>query len=179
MSESPAGPRRSQRDKKQVKPIALGIYLPDFQHQILISLPVTPPTTGKRKRKHAETETEDNGLTSGLDDVDHADDDAASVAGGEDERDGVEEEDGEEYHAPKPKPTGSARKAKAKNPAAKPKGPPPAKKQRVTKAAVPKAPKAATRKGRKLKEGDDATFDLDQVAKDTKINADNPLFSTR
>jgi len=32
------------------------------------------------------------------------------------------------------------------------------------------------RRGRKVKEGDDA-YDAEQVAKDTKIAADNPLFS--
>lgn len=77
----------------------------------------------------------------------------------------------EDYRAPKPKP--APRKGKTKT--SKAKGPPPPKKPRVAKATGSK-PKTTVRRGRKLKEGDDA-YDAAQVAKDTKIAADNPLFS--
>jgi cohesin complex subunit SA-1/2 len=82
--------------------------------------------------------------------------------------------EGEEYRAPKPKTT--PRKAKSKM-GAKAKGPPPTKKPRVAKVTGTKPAKTTVRRARKPKEGDDA-YDAAQVAKDTKIAADNPLFST-
>ena len=81
--------------------------------------------------------------------------------------------EGDDYRAPKLK--AAPRRAKSKA-TAKTKGPPPAKKPRVAKATGSK-PKTATRRGRKPKEGENA-YDAAQVAKDTKITADNPLFST-
>ena len=84
------------------------------------------------------------------------------------------DEEGQDYHAPKPKT--APRKGKSKM-SAKTKGPPPAKKPRVAKATGSKPPKTTARRSRKPKEGDD-TYDAVQVAKDTKIAADNPLFST-
>ncbi|KAF8902622.1 hypothetical protein CPB84DRAFT_1961568 [Gymnopilus junonius] len=50
------------------------------------------------------------------------------------------------------------------------------KKPRTEKATSPKPPKVPTRRGRKPKGGDDA-YDAEQVAKDTKISPDNPLFN--
>lgn len=81
-----------------------------------------------------------------------------------------DEADEEDFHGPKPK-----RQAKS---AATPKvkGTPPAKKVRVAKATGPKTTKAIAKRGRKPKIGEDA-YDAAQVAKDTKITADNPLFS--
>jgi cohesin complex subunit SA-1/2 len=84
----------------------------------------------------------------------------------------LDEERGD-YHAPKPKT--AARKAKSKI-TAKAKGPPPAKKPRLVKATDSKPSKTTVRRAKKPKESDDA-YDAAQVAKDTKIAADNPLFS--
>jgi len=50
------------------------------------------------------------------------------------------------------------------------------KKPRGDKVKTTKTLKATTRRVRKPKEGEDA-YDANQVAKDTKISADNPLFS--
>ena len=80
-----------------------------------------------------------------------------------------------EYRSPKAKATTAGRKGKVKSPPKKKAGPS-TKKPRTEKAAMPKTLKASTRKGRKLKEGED-TYDPEQIAKDTKISADNPLFS--
>ncbi|KAK0199245.1 hypothetical protein DFS33DRAFT_1376528 [Desarmillaria ectypa] len=91
-NESPVGPRRSQRDRKQPKRIDT----------------ITNP--GKRKR------TADS----------DADEDAEAG----------EEDATEEYHAPKSK-----------------------------------------TRGRKVKDPEDALFDPEQLAKDTKINSDNPLYN--
>ncbi|KAG7442823.1 uncharacterized protein BT62DRAFT_935557 [Guyanagaster necrorhizus] len=106
-NESPAAPRRSQRDRKQPKRID------------------TITNIGKRKR------TADS----------DADEDAEAV----------EEDAAEEYHAPKPKPARKVMKPAAKKP--------------------------RTQRGRKIKDPDDALFDPEQLAKDTKINSDNPLYN--
>ncbi|KAK0498783.1 hypothetical protein EDD18DRAFT_1318874 [Armillaria luteobubalina] len=106
-NESPAGPRRSQRDRKQPKRLDA------------IS------NSGKRKR------TADS----------DADEDAD--AGGEDAT--------EEYHVPKPKP--------------------------ARKTVKPAAKKPRTQRGRKIKDPEDALFDPEQLAKDTRINSDNPLYN--
>jgi len=84
----------------------------------------------------------------------------------------VEEDEGsEDFQASKAKPK-TPRKPKAKIG-----GPPANKKPRKTKAAVPKGAKTTGRKPKKGKDGDDA-FDAMKIAKETKITADNPLFST-
>ncbi|KAK0451767.1 hypothetical protein EV421DRAFT_2075799 [Armillaria borealis] len=106
-NESPAGPRRSQRDRKQPKRIDA----------------IT--NSGKRKRT--------------------ADSDA------DEDADAGEEDATEEYHAPKPKP--------------------------ARKTAKPAAKKPRTQRGRKVKDPEDALFDPEQLAKDTKINSDNPLYN--
>lgn len=83
----------------------------------------------------------------------------------------VEDEEEEEagYQSAKPKPTkkGKAKAAPKEKSAPKPKEP---------KTTTRKTTKGTTRRGRKVKEGDDA-YDADQVARDTKIAGDNPLFS--
>ncbi|RDB23493.1 Cohesin subunit psc3 [Hypsizygus marmoreus] len=150
-SESPANspaPRRSQREKKVVKPFASV---------------VSRPSKGKRKRHESDAEEEEPAEPA-QEDVQGSPDDEA-------DDEGEEEED---YRAPKPKT--SSHKAPTKT-APKAKGQPPAKKARVAKPSGSKPTKPiATRKGRKAKEGEDA-YDAAQVAKDTKITADNPLFN--
>ena len=121
--------------------------------------------TNKGKRKRHDEDDEAPETTEPEDAQDLGEDNAGNA-----DMDGV----GEDYHATKPKTT--PRKGKSKT-TAKTKGPPPAKKPRVAKATGSKPAKPAVRRGRKLKEGDDA-YDAAQVAKDTKIAADNPLFST-
>ncbi|KAJ7595027.1 hypothetical protein C8J56DRAFT_1013025 [Mycena floridula] len=144
MSDSPAEPRRSQRDKKQPKTLST----------------VTAPAKSNRKRKHTDSDAEEEGQrTSEPDDNDgDALDDGADA--------GDEEDIGEDYASPQ---RNQGRKGKAKGTDPKPKGPPAAKKPRTGKAAPSK-------KGRKPK-ADTAFFDADQIAKDTKINSDNPLFN--
>ena len=170
MSETPAdspAPRRSQRDKKVVKPFTTGASMPKKFHIIRQNLGLNSVAgTSARKRKHNDSDTEDDTPhvteTEGVDKpVDN------------DESDADEEE--EEYHSPKSKATTAGRKGKAKSTPKKKAGPP-AKKPRTEKAAMSKTLKTSTRKGRKAKEGED-TYDPEQVAKDTKISADNPLFS--
>lgn len=82
------------------------------------------------------------------------------------------DETGEDYHTRKPRTT---RKARTKT-STKSQGVSPAKKPRATKGHTSKPAKAATNRGRKPREGVDA-YDAAEVAKDTKIAADNPLFS--
>ena len=113
----------------------------------------------KNKRKRAASDAED--VDSGLED------DLSDPADNQ-----VEEDEGsEDFQAPKAKPK-AARKPKAKTG-----GPPAAKKARKTKVAVPKGAKTTGRKPKKGKGGDDA-FDATKITKETKITADNPLFST-
>ncbi|KAF9463277.1 hypothetical protein BDZ94DRAFT_636599 [Collybia nuda] len=115
----------------------------------------TKSTKGKRKRQDSDDEI-DVPPEAETDDAQHEDGDEAD-----------EEED---FRAPKPK-----RKARpASTPKAK--GSPPTKKTRVTKMPGSKPAKPAVKRGRKAKVGEDA-YDAVQVAKDTKITADNPLFN--
>jgi cohesin complex subunit SA-1/2 len=88
---------------------------------------------------------------------------------------GDADQDEEEYQSPKAKATTAGRKGKVKSSQKKKTGPP-AKKPRTEKATTSKTLKTSTRKGRKSKEGEDI-YDPEQVAKDTKISADNTLFS--
>ena len=123
-------------------------------------------TSATRKRKHNDSDTED--------DTPHAtDSEGVNKPVDNDESDADQDE--EEYQSPKAKVTTAGRKGKAKS-SPKRKAGPPAKKPRTEKGAMSKIVKASTRKGRKPKEGED-TYDPEQVAKDTKISADNPLFS--
>lgn len=110
-------------------------------------------TNRKRKRQGSDTENDATGVTDGEDAQEHGQDD---------------DDDADDANAPKSKAT---RKGKAKV-SPKTKGAPAAKKPRTNKGQ----PKTMGRRGRKVKEGDDA-YDAEQVAKDTKIAADNPLFS--
>ena len=119
---------------------------------------------GKRKR-HDE---DDDGLETT--EPEDAPQDLGEGDAGDADMDGK----GRDYHTPKPKTAPRKQKSKI---SAKAKGPPPPKKPRVAKSTGSKPAKTTVRKGRKPKEGDD-TYDAAQVAKDTKIAADNPLFST-
>ena len=171
MSETPADsqtPRRSQRDKKVVKPFTTGAFILKKIHIIRLNLDLNSvaSTSASRKRKHNDSDTED--------DTPHAtESEGVNKPVDNDESDADEDE--EEYQSPKVKATTAGRKVKAKS-SSKKKAGPPAKKPRTEKAAMSKILKASTRKGRKPKEGED-TYDPEQVAKDTKISADNPLFS--
>lgn len=160
-SDSPA-PRRSQREKKPAKPFTSGMLLP-IQTNTTSTLVAVANKSSQGKRKRTETDAEDDVPDEQLgDDANHA---------SEDDVDDADDEE-EDYRAPKPK---TISKSPSK-PASKPKGPRPSKKPRVTKAQVQKPTKTTMKRGRKPKEGDDA-YDAEQVAKDTKIAADNPLFS--
>ncbi|KAI0703063.1 hypothetical protein BC835DRAFT_1319789 [Cytidiella melzeri] len=85
-----------------------------------------------------------------------------------------DEDVGQDYSAPKAKPkvkTSQRKSSPAANEPPKRRGRPPGKKLRITK--VPGAPR--TRKPRARKGG--VAFDAEQVAKETKITNDNPLFN--
>jgi cohesin complex subunit SA-1/2 len=112
----------------------------------------------KHKRKRAASDTED--AVSGLEE------DPFDQDNDQEEDDGG----GEDFRAPKPKPK-TTRKPKAKTG-----GPPASKKPRTAKTAIPKGPKTTGRKPKKGKSEDDA-FDPTKITKETKITADNPLFS--
>ncbi|KAF7439987.1 hypothetical protein PC9H_000324 [Pleurotus ostreatus] len=111
----------------------------------------------KGKRKRDDSETEDEGL------------DERDVHASEDEGDDEDDEPG-------PKSKRKPRRSKTKSPV-KPKGPPPAKKPRAAKQPAPKSDKPATRRGRKPKNATTGAFNAAEVAKDTKISDDNPLFN--
>lgn len=129
-------------------------HSPNFESLTLCKV---DSASGKRKRSDSDTEDEGQEFTD-LDDAQPDNED--------------DEEEGQDYHGPKaPKAVTTGKKSKPKT-----KGSPAHKKSRTTKVPVPKAPKTTTRKPRKGKATDDA-FDAAKVAKDTKINGDNPLFS--
>ena len=166
LADLPA-PRRSQRDKKVVKPFTTGAFiLKNPKYQTKLSLNSVASTSAARKRKHNDSDTED--------DTPHATE-SEGVDKPIDNDESDADQDEEEYQSPKAKAVTAVRKAKAKS-SPKKKAGPPTKKPRIEKAAMSKTLKASTRKGRKPKEGEDA-YDPEQVAKDTKISADNPLFS--
>ncbi|KAF5323111.1 hypothetical protein D9611_009237 [Ephemerocybe angulata] len=143
--------RRSQRERKVAKPF------------------VSVQSSSARKRKRPDTDAEDETPGRKEPEEDKADDADGDADVNEDED---EEEEG--YESAKPKP---ARKGKAKAAAPKEKAAPAPRKPREPKAATTrKTAKAPMRRGRKVKEGDD-TYDADQVARDTKIGGDNPLFN--
>ncbi|KAF8670709.1 hypothetical protein AX14_005807, partial [Amanita brunnescens Koide BX004] len=167
MSASPPPPRRSQRDKKAVKPFDSGIPLKSFvacahPHAALAA-------ASARKRKRGDNEDEDDAQHATDQDIHRLSDDPQD-AGGEDEGDGDGDdagggEDEEEYRTPKAKPSGAGRKGKAKaTPKAKPGAP--VKKPRKTRTA-----KGATARGAA------GMSQADQQAKDTNIAGDNVLFN--
>ncbi|EAU84056.2 cohesin subunit [Coprinopsis cinerea okayama7 len=123
----------------------------------------TPSTsTRKRKRRDEDAEGEETAATEPEDEpVD------------EDDADDEEEGDDDDVESkPKRKP---GRKPKAKG-SPKAKAPTAPKKPREPKTTTLKALKTTTRARRKPKEGEEA-YDADQVAKDTRIASDNPLFN--
>ncbi|PFH50849.1 hypothetical protein AMATHDRAFT_3582 [Amanita thiersii Skay4041] len=160
MDATPPAPRRSQRDRKTVKPF----------HS------AAAPGSARKKRKRSDTDAEDESPltteaeTEGLED----DGDDEDREGDEDD----EDDDGEEYHTPTAKTSTVSRKGKAKaTPKVKVLAHPP-KKARSTKVQrEPKLPKPATaRKVKKAKDGVDA-LTPDQLTKETNILNDNPLFN--
>jgi hypothetical protein len=99
--------------------------------------------------------------------------DAEVEADDEDDADGVDDDGDDEPDTRPAKRKGKAtapRKAKAKA-----KGPPPPKKPRTAKNTAPKPQKTPKPTKRKAKANGD--FDADKLATETKISADNPLFS--
>ncbi|KAF9011840.1 hypothetical protein BDQ17DRAFT_1396897 [Cyathus striatus] len=141
-------PRRSQREKKAPKQFT------------------SVASTSTRKRKRPPTSDTENEQPQP--------DQREDVQGDEADAENDSDADEEEYESPKTKPT-PRRKDKAKS-TPKSKDTPATKKPRATKPTGPKPVKTAARRGRKPKEGANA-YDADQVAKDTKIAADNPLFN--
>ncbi|KAF9224974.1 hypothetical protein BS17DRAFT_779369 [Gyrodon lividus] len=144
-------PRRSQRDRKQVKPFASGSQSPT-------------------KRKKGPQANDDNELSE-LSEPEDAGQELNEEDGDADEEDEDEEQ---EFNATKSKkPAASSRKRKAKT-----NGSPPAKKPRTTKSTAPKAPKQPKPRSRKAKPTNaNGDFDATKVATDTKIAADNSLFN--
>lgn len=130
----------------------------------MILIYISKVESAPNKRKRNDTDAEDGPEIS-----DPEDDPSAN--------EGDDNDDDEVYRAPKPKPktTMPTRKGKGKA-TTKPRGPPPAKKPRTAKTATQKVSKATVRRSKKPKGGEDA-FDAAQVAKETKISNDNPLFS--
>jgi cohesin complex subunit SA-1/2 len=101
--------------------------------------------------------------------------DGANADEEEEDGEGEEEQEEEDFEvAPKPKGRKSTRKAAAEP--KKSRGQPPAKKPKAT-VQKPPPKTAGTKRGRKVKNADSEPFDAEQIAKETKINADNPLFS--
>jgi hypothetical protein len=149
--------RRSQRERKISTRLLSRTCNPLLRLLFTISTAVTYPTVDdNKKRKRNDSDTEDD-----LQDITDIDD--VQPVDGDDNDPQVD------FDASKSKPT-KGRRGKP------PKGAPAAKKPRTTKVPVPKAPKTTTRKPRKPKADRDA-FDPAKIAKDTKISADNPLFS--
>jgi cohesin complex subunit SA-1/2 len=114
--------------------------------------------SNKRKREDSDTESDKGSELTEIDDIpDH------------------EEDIGDEFKLAKAKQKGKAKaKPKAAGPSKKKDTSSP-KKARTAKGPVAKPSKPTTRKPRKAKGGD--TFDIEKVAKDSKIAGDNPLFS--
>ncbi|KAJ3501848.1 hypothetical protein NMY22_g18781 [Coprinellus aureogranulatus] len=119
---------------------------------------ISAPGSSARKRKRPDSDNEDERLE-------------GRPEGGEGDEDAdAEDEEEEEQEEVRVKATRKGKKAAA---APKEKPAPAPKKPREPK---PKAAKVPGRRGRRVKEGDD-TYDAEQVARDTKISGDNPLFN--
>lgn len=156
MAEDSPAPRRSQRERKLAQHFTSGMLCVWFAWVCLIKSTVDSALS-KGKRKRDDSDTEDEGS--------HERDVHASEEEGDDEDD-----------EPDPKSKRKPRRSKTKSPV-KPKGPPPAKKPRAAKQSAPKSDKPVTRRGRKSKNATAGAFNAAEVAKDTKISDDNPLFS--
>lgn len=143
--------RRSNRSQVVSPPKIQGVQVIDG-----------PVVDSNNKRKRA---TDDEADQSGIEDRE------SNPDPDQDHDEDENEEDEEDFEAPKPKPK-AARKSKVASA-----GPSAVKKPRTTKNAGPKPPKTTRRKPKKAKAGDDA-FDASKITKETKITADNPLFSS-
>ncbi|THV05741.1 hypothetical protein K435DRAFT_76786 [Dendrothele bispora CBS 962.96] len=164
---SPAGPRRSQREKRPPKPVTT----------------VTEIPTISRKRKHADDTDGDNDAppdTAGDDEDDGkaGDEDPADDADLEDDGDDTEDDDADD--APKKKRRKNATKKSRKEKDTSTRKP---RKPRVPKdpnAPIPapsskRAPKPRARP--KVNPGDESRFDPETLGKLTEIKMDNPIFN--
>ncbi|KAI6126831.1 hypothetical protein F5141DRAFT_1083660 [Pisolithus sp. B1] len=151
-SQDSAAPRRSQRDRKQVK------------HFVS-----TSQSPSKRKRADIDDELTD---LSELDDAEQVRDEDEEDADAEDESD-----HGPDFSAPvtKQKPPTTTRKGKVKA-----RGPPPPKKPRTTKSTGVRA--AKTQKGPRPKahkpKAANGDFDIAKLTTEVNISTDNHLFNT-
>ena len=160
-TNSPA-PRRSQRDKKAVQPFISCEYILEMFWGPVFIRKSAAASSGPKKRKRPSSDT-DNDAPDPVD---------AQVEPSDESEEGGGDEAGEEgFEAPRAKGSKPKRKSSPKA-----KTTPTTKKPRPEKIVAPKPLKVAARRGRKPKEAENAC-DADQVAKDTKISADNPLFS--
>jgi hypothetical protein len=139
--------------------------LPSFHPLLSHSSVAAPPVTGKRKRKQADTDVDSDGsaLTDAEQPEAEADqDDDADTSDAEDDRAGAART--KASPAKRTKTVGNKDKTKR---SVQING------TRATKTTrVP-----AGGRGRKAKQAKDASFDPDQLEKEARINADNPLFS--
>ncbi|KAJ4490347.1 hypothetical protein J3R30DRAFT_3693942 [Lentinula aciculospora] len=145
---SPAGPRRSQREKKKAKLITT----------------VTEPTATSRKRKHADTD--DEGPVEADDSAEEDGDDNDIAQANTEGTDGSEDED--------ERPKKSLKKNKA-SAAKRPRITVSATRKAKT-SRVPKDP-AATKLKKRANKAPDAPFDPKSITKATNISSDNPLFN--
>ncbi|KAJ3533797.1 hypothetical protein NM688_g7233 [Phlebia brevispora] len=159
-AEDAAGPRRSQRERKQATHFVSGGS--DY-HSTRRGSPPRAVESQSNKRKRSQELSDDEELSS-LSELD---------ASEPEERDADVEED---YTAPKRK---HKTKQAVDKPPPKKRGPPAAKRPKTNKpgpAASSKTKKSTgAKRGRKPATG--AAFDAEQVAKDTKILNDNVLFN--
>ncbi|KAJ3862613.1 hypothetical protein EV359DRAFT_44818 [Lentinula novae-zelandiae] len=147
-TSSPAGPRRSQRDKKPAKPITT----------------VTEPSTTSRKRKHADTDNEE--LVGASDYPPGQDDDSDANEANMEGSDSSMDEDERPRKSSKRKKSALAKRPRtAASSTRKPKAP-----------RVPKD-SAATNSRKRANVAPNAPFDPASITKVTNISSDNPLFN--
>ncbi|GAW03352.1 mitotic cohesin complex [Lentinula edodes] len=147
-TSSPAGPRRSQRDKKPAKPITT----------------VTEPSTTSRKRKHADTDNEE--LVGASDHPPGQDDDSDANEVNMEGSDSSMDEDERPRKSLKRKKGALAKRPRtAASSTRKPKAP-----------RVPKD-SAATNSRKRANVAPNAPFDPASITKVTNISSDNPLFN--
>ncbi len=162
-----AEPRRSQRERKQAQQFLSGKSRSAHAIGENSRPPLVSSSLLKRKRSDATSDEEHDNDGPLSEDSDHAPADDEGDA-----------EEGD-FHAPKPPgKSGTKRKPKAPTAPKKPRAPKgTAPKRAAAKPAGPPKPKkTAARKG-KQPAGAEGEFDAEKVAKDSKIAADNALFS--
>ncbi|KAF5393411.1 hypothetical protein D9757_000756 [Collybiopsis confluens] len=142
-NSSPTAPRRSQRDKKQARPITT----------------FTEPTATSRKRKHAETDSEEPAPINGL---------ATKYREGDGEDTEVSQDDEDENEK---KPT-----KRTKNQSVKKLGATASATRKPRKPRVPKD-SLAMKSNKRATNARSAPFDPAAFTKSTNISSDNPLFN--